>query len=217
MSYNQQSHVAIGDLYTASMHNTLLDNLHTFWTNAAAGAIPYWSAANLVAALLKPAGQSLLVHNGTVPNWLSVGTNGHVLTAQSGVQAWAKPDVIHTIATINNVGTSQNTSSSGAVDVTGASANLTLTRTCKILVFGNAVGYPTSGGGSYPVRFNLSIDGTAVGEFNSYVPYPGALAVAGYKNAVSSGTRNVKLQFSSPFGITVSSFGAFLVAFAVPD
>jgi hypothetical protein len=199
------------------MHNTLLDNIHALWTNAAAGAVPYWSAANLMSALLKPAGKALMTHDGTVPGWLGIGSAGQLLTVVSGAQAWANPDVIHALATINNVGTTQNTTSTSPTDVTGASVNLTLTRACKIIVFGGATGLPASGGGSYPIYFHLSIDGTAVGNYPSYVPYPGSVAVAGYKSGVASGSRNVKLQFSSPFGITVTSYGAFLVALAVPD
>ena len=103
-TYNEQSHVNIGDLYTASMHNTLLDNVHALWTNAAAGAVPYWSAANVVAALLKPVGNALLTHNGTIPAWLGIGSAGHLLTVVSGAHAWAKPDVIHTINIIDKVG-----------------------------------------------------------------------------------------------------------------
>lgn len=88
-AYNEQSHVAIGDLYTASMHNTLLDNVHALWTNAASGAMPYWSAANLIGALLKPTVQSLLTHDGTVPSWLNRAASLGILTTNnSNVLEW---------------------------------------------------------------------------------------------------------------------------------
>jgi hypothetical protein len=74
-TYNRQSNVAIGDLYTASMHNTLLDNLHAFWTNAVSGGMPYWSAANTVAALAKPTARGVLRHDGSVPSWLEYGAS----------------------------------------------------------------------------------------------------------------------------------------------
>ena len=217
-TYNQQSHANIGDLLTASMYNTGLDNIHALWTNAAAGAMPYWSAANVMAALLKPSGQAMMTHNGTIPSWLGIGSTGQVLTVASGAHAWARLDAIHAIGIIDNFGTTQTTTSTSLVDVTGATVNLTLTRTCKIIVFGSMVGYTSDSGGSYPVRFALSIDGTVTDKVGSYSPYATTIAMLGYKSAVAAGTRTVKVQFRiGTTGYTAGSFGGYLAAIAMPD
>ena len=216
-TYNEQSHANIGDLLTASMWNTRGDNIHALWTNAASGAMPYWSAANVMAALLKPVGNALLTHNGTIPAWLGIGSAGQLMTVVSGAHAWADPDVIHAIGVIDTVGTTQNTTSTSLVDVTGATVNLTLTRSCKIIVFGEIVGYTSDNTGSYPVRFGLVIDGTVLDKYLSYSPYSAPIVIAGHKAAVAAGTRTVKVQFKSPFGVTVSSWGGYLVVVALPD
>jgi hypothetical protein len=58
-TYTAQSHVAFGDWWTPTAHNTMIDNIAAFWTNAAQYKVPYWSAANAVGAILLGNGQVL--------------------------------------------------------------------------------------------------------------------------------------------------------------
>jgi hypothetical protein len=65
-TYVVQSHVAFGDWWTPTSHNTLLDNVAAFWTNASQYKIPYWSAADAVGAITLANGQ-ILQGTATVP------------------------------------------------------------------------------------------------------------------------------------------------------
>lgn len=194
--------VANGDWVTPAWLNTnLKQNMEALWPFIAAGDMVRASAADELERI-------------------AAGSNGQVLTMVNSTPAWASlpaTQIIHTKGIINTVGTSQSTASSSKVNLTGASLDLAINRACTIIAFGNAVGYAGSGGGSYSVDFDLLIDGTAVGSFMTYTPYPGAVCVAGYKGGVAVGTRNIKVRFSSPFSITVWTFGAYVNVFAIPE
>jgi hypothetical protein len=78
--YVEQSHVNIGDPITASGENTSRDNVHAFWRNAVAGGIPYWSAANTIAALAKPSVWGLLRNYASgIPSYFTPGGANYVL------------------------------------------------------------------------------------------------------------------------------------------
>lgn len=194
--------VANGDWITPAWLNTnLKQNMEALW--------PFLAAGDLVRAL-----------TADELTRIPIGTNGQVLTMVNNVPAWANiptVQIIHARGVINTVGTTQNTTSTNPVDLTGASLNLAISRQCTIIAIGNVVGYAGSGGGSYQVNFDLLIDNTQVGSFPTYTPYPGAVCVAGYKGAVAAGMRNIKVRYSSPFGITVYSYGAYVNVFAIPE
>lgn len=58
-TYTAQAHVNFGDTWTSGNHNTLLDNIAAFWTNAAQYSIPYWSASDAVGAIALANGKVL--------------------------------------------------------------------------------------------------------------------------------------------------------------
>lgn len=192
--------VANGDWITPGWVNTnIKQNMEALWPFTTNGDLVRASAADELVRI-------------------PPGISGQVLTMSSGVPTWAAPpEVIHAKGVISTVGTTQNTNSSSFVDLTDASINMTINRLCTIVVFGNAVGYAGSGGGSYPVDFNLLIDGTSFGIFQTFTPYPGAVCMVGHKSSVGVGTRVVKARFRSPFGITVYSYGVYLNVFAFPE
>lgn len=191
--------VATGDWIDASWLNTYLgDNLRALAPYTATGDQGYWD------------------HVAKKLQRRAVGSEGQVWSVTSGLPAWSNLAATHARGVIDNVGTTQSTTSVSLIDVTGASINLSLTRACTVFVVGNVVGFPGSGSGSYNVAFGLLIDGVAVGSYVSYCPFPGAICVAGYRS-VLPGTRNVRLRFCSPFGISVTSYGGYLNVFALPE
>lgn len=197
-SFNLPPEMANGDWVTPAWLNTYLRaNMNTLWPFTTAGDIPYALSSTQLGRL-------------------GIGSAGKMLGISGGLPAWITPDLIHAHGAVNNVGTVQSTSSSSFVNVTGASINLTLTKTCFVVVWGNATGVVGSGAGSYSLNFNLNIDGTSVGEFMTYTPYPGAVGIGGYKASVAAGTRTIQLRFASPFSVSVSSYGAYLNAIAIP-
>lgn len=195
--------VAPGDSWSASQHNTYLrDNLAALWPYLATGDITYLQSPGNLARL-------------------AIGSAGQVLTVSPNLPAlpvWANiPSPLHARGVVSTVGIQQSTTSTAPVDITGAVINLSLTKPCTIVVIGNAVGFAGSGGGSYNVRFDLLIDGTAVGAFDSYNPYPGSVCLVAYKAGVLSGTRTIKARFLSPFSISVHTYGVYLNAFAIAE
>lgn len=206
MSYNEQSHVGIGDLYTASMHNTLLDNVHTFWANAAAGGMPYWSAANLVALLAKPATRGILRHDGTTPSWLEYGASQAyrfltVNSAGNGVafnygplKFGSKTDV--TGHTYNN---------SAWRDMPNSSLSVTLDMQSTIITVGFVVEYGTdtpNGYGFFSAK--MRIDGTDMDGFELYRNYnyqrADSLPLIGIKSGVAAGSRTIVIRESCGAG-----------------
>lgn len=197
-SFTLPPEMANGDWVTPAWLNTYLRaNMNTLWPFTTAGDLPYALSASQLGRL-------------------GIGSAGQMLGVSGGLPAWMTPDVIHAYGSVNNVGTVQSTSSPSYQNVSGASISLTLTKTCFVAVWGNATGVVGSGAGSYSMEFNLLIDGTSVGPFLTFTPYPGAVGIGGYKVSVAAGTRTIQLRFSSPFSISVSSYGAFLNAIAIP-
>jgi hypothetical protein len=59
-TFTAQSHVAFGDWWTPTNHNTMIDNIAAFWTAAVQYSIPYWSDTDEVGALTLEIGQVVM-------------------------------------------------------------------------------------------------------------------------------------------------------------
>ncbi|PKN93024.1 MAG: hypothetical protein CVU44_11370 [Chloroflexi bacterium HGW-Chloroflexi-6] len=216
-TYNAQSHVAIGDLYTASMHNTVIDNIHAFWTNAVAGGMPYWSAANVVAALAKPTVLSLLTHNGTIPVWLNKGTAHQVLRVNSagtglefgsgGVKAFSHANA-----------TSYSYSTATWRDMPNSSVSVTVDVTSTLIVIAFIKMFGTGTYGFFDAKFN--IDGTDQDNFaigHTYnINNVDTLPMIGIKTGVTAGSKTVKIrEYCSAAGYTVDAKG--FIGLVIPE
>jgi|GEM_PF-2128145 len=200
MSYNEQSHVGIGDLYTASMHNTLLDNLHTFWANAAAGGMPYWSAANIVSLLAKPTTRGVMRHDGTVPSWLEYGASQAyrfltVNSAGTGVAFNYGPLKLSS----KTDATGHTYNNSAFRDMPNSSLSVTLDMQSTILVVGLVSEYGTDTPNGYGFfECYPRIDGTDSSGFSTGRRYnlnaADTMPVLGIKTGVQAGSRTVVLR-----------------------
>jgi hypothetical protein len=240
-TYNQQSHVNIGDLYTASMHNTLLDNLHAFWTNAAAGAMPYWNSSSVVNALAKPAVQSLLSHNGTTPSWFARNTGlGLLTTDNASALAWLAAGAASQFLRVNGAGTafefaevtmptkmtvaahsnatSHNYDAAVWRDMPNSSLNVTVSVTSTLVVFGKVNMLGTGTYGFFDCKLN--IDGTDMDNLITTHTYSinniDTLPIIGVKGGVTAGTKVVKIrEYCSAAGYTVDNKG--FIVLVIPE
>ena len=138
----------------------------------------------------------------TTPTRLAIGTSGHILTSNGTAPTWAHPDVVHSTGGVTAYGT-QSTTSVSPVTVSSMGFTISTTRKCDILVTGSACGLTSDTTGSD-------------GDFRNYSPYATGLGIAVAFLNVASGNNTIVLQFSSPFGNSVTAYGGYLIALAYP-
>ena len=197
MAFTTVPAVVTGQAYLASDYNTYVkDNLNTLNAGTTAGDMVYWTAA-------------------TTPTRLAIGTSGHILTSNGTAPTWAHPDVVHSTGGVTAYGT-QSTTSVSPVTVSSMGFTISTTRKCDILVTGSACGLTSDTTGSQPIVFNVVCNASSDGDFRNYSPYATGLGIAVAFLNVASGNNTIVLQFSSPFGNSVTAYGGYLIALAYP-
>lgn len=184
-----------GDWVTPAWLNVnLKQNTEALWPYTSKGDIPYAIGSDEITRL-------------------PIGSVGQLLTvAASGIPAWSNPDILHVTQNVSNYA-SQTTASPSLIDVTGVAATIVTARPCRFLMLGSAVGFTVNT--SYPIQYQISFNGSIVGDFRSYSLDPIGPSINYITGTWAAGTYNIKLQFCSPFGVNVTSFGAFMSILAL--
>lgn len=197
MSFNNSFTAVTGATYTAAQYNThVRDNFTAIWVYTTAGDMAYATSGTSLARFGIGAADTVIQSNGSVPSW---------------THSPAIKGVLHTfgLATFNPAG---QTFSSTWADITGATLDLILTKTCSILLMAIVTGYNGSGGRAFSVRG--VVDGTAD---SMTQPYNGgatarneALPYFYTATGITAGTRTMKMQCQADTSSNVVERGRLL-------
>lgn len=172
----------VGELVTKTMlDEQIRDNLNALMTGTAAGDIEYFTGPNAKAPLAKPSVDSFLqMGSSGVPSWL----------AQTALNS------LHAIGYVDFLASDQQESGGTWTDVTNATLNLTLTKTCTVLLLANAMTFISNS--SWGVQIRGVIDGNA--NNSSVIPWSSELVNTNQSCFWAqinrpAGTRTCKIQF----------------------
>lgn len=152
---------------TASQLNAVGDSLDALKWWSAGGSMPYAYDDDQLEELLKPARAALLMHNATIPSWLTLAAAGadankNVRVNAAGTAFELGAGGIVVASKTNNTGHSYT--SSTIRDMPNSSGTITPLVTSTIVVIGAVSSYGT---GTYGARlFWLNVGGTELGSDN---------------------------------------------------
>lgn len=205
MGFDNSFTAVTGATYTAAQYNTYVrDNLTAIWVGTTAGDLDYYSAANAKARLAIGEANTVLTSDGSVPQWTTPANMGFL------------PGLLHAIG-YDSFGDIGQTSTSTTIDtnVTGATLDLVISRTCTIIMMAHAL--MASAGAGHQAKCRGSIGGTVDSTVNNY----GSAGATSYTSVayhyrranVAAGTITCMLKFgSSNSGVNaLIERGGFLV------
>ena len=101
MAYTTHPTVVTGQVWSAANQNSYVkDNLAALWVFTAAGDMMYATAATTATRLAKPAGNSVMTNNGSVPGWTAAGASG-TLAYSNGALTWLAAPGANSVLTHN--------------------------------------------------------------------------------------------------------------------
>lgn len=178
MAFDNSYTAVTGATYTAANYNKYTrDNLSAIWVYTTAGDIVYASSATALARLGKPSATSVLTND------------------SSGVPAWLVGNLRHARTIGNYDAGGQVISATSYTDITNATINIAITKTCTVRMIAHGVFAVQSAGQRALVQ--AVIDGTGSGDTGAphtssayYVPF----GIVWERTGISSGTITCKLQ-----------------------
>jgi len=192
-----------GERVSASKMNEISTALGILFPHTAAGDLAYRDAAGAYLTRLAHVAGGIFYGGPSAPAWLvKPAANSFLRNGTSGVPDWVATDNIPGLLNAKNTVTFApgQTFASTWADITGATINLTLTRTCTIVVRAIVTGYNQNAGPGRGFYYRSVVNGTA--DPSSSQPFEGSqtevinrsLAYDYYATGVTAGTRTVKLQ-----------------------
>lgn len=182
MAFNNSFTAVVGATYTAAQYNThVRDNFTAVWVYTTAGDIVYATSATALARLGKPSVDSVLKNTSAgVPSWLAITDLAKGLHAKN-------------IGTFNAA--DQNITNTSYTDITNATLDIVITKTCTILMMATGVFAVTTNG--HRTLVQAVIGGTGSGDSGAphtsvagYLPF----AIEYYRTGIGPGTITCKLQ-----------------------